>query len=248
MIDQSKKSKFFKEAKGLFWAILVAIALRTFVAEPFSIPSPSMVPSLLVGDYLYVSKYSYGYSRYSLPFGPNIFSGRIFGTPPQCGQVAVFMGATDGVRYIKRVIGHPGDTIDIKQGVLFINGVEATQRRIDDYTEKTVVGREKHMAQYIERLPNGVEHLIIREDQDGNLASDNMGPVQVPENHYFMMGDNRNNSGDSRFDQMGTIPLDNFVGPAQFVFFSIDSSILDIWRVWQWDEIIRTKRIFTWIK
>lgn len=248
MKHKKHKEKFKDSWGSLVVAILIALALRTFVAEPFSIPSSSMVPSLLVGDYLYVAKYGYGYSRYSLPFGPNLFSGRIFGTDPKQGEVAVFMGARDpDVRYIKRVIGTPGDIVENKRGVLYVNGIEAKQRQIEDYVEKTATGRHKRVAQYIETLPNGVEHKIIREDPEGLVPEDNMGPYHVPKDHYFMMGDNRNGSGDSRFPFMGYIPYDNFVGPAKFVFFSIDASILDIWRVWDWPEIIRTKRIFSWI-
>lgn len=247
-ITKDKKKSWKDSWLSILVAVLIAVGLRTFLAEPFSIPSTSMVPSLLVGDYLYVSKYSYGYSRYSFPFGPPLFKGRILGTKPETGQVAVFMGARDpDVRYIKRVIGTPGDIVEIKKGVVYINGKEATQKRIEDYVEKTVVGRHKRVAQYIETLPNGVEHKIIREDPTGMVPEDNMGPFHVPENHYFMLGDNRNGSGDSRFPSMGYIPYENFVGPAQFIFFSIDSSILDIWKVWEWGDIIRGKRIFKWI-
>jgi len=246
-MEKAKKS--FKESgKSLLVAIIVALALRIFLVEPFSIPSGSMMPTLVVGDYLFSSKYTYGYSRYSFPFGPNLFSGRIGGSKPQIGQISIFMGAKDpDVRYIKRIVGLPGDTVDIKGGILYINGQEAKQRRIEDYVSTTVVGREKHVAQYIETLPNGVEHKILREDVAGTGPANNMGPFHVPEGHYFMMGDNRDGSGDSRFG-MGYIPEENLVAPAKFIFCSVDSSILDIWRVWEWPEIVRLKRFFSWIE
>lgn len=246
---EHKKQGFWSSLWGIVVAIFVALCLRTFLAEPFSIPSGSMIPTMLIGDYLYVAKYGYGYSRYSFPFGPDLFEGRIMNNPPKRGDVAVFMGARDPwERYIKRVIGLPGDVVEIKNGYVHINGESCPQKRIEDYVEKKASGRIKRTAQFVETLPNGVDHLILREDvETGGRPEDNMGPYHVPAGHYFMMGDNRNHSGDSRMS-MGYIPLENFVGPAKFIFFSIDSSILDIWKIWEWPEIIRTKRIFSSIK
>jgi signal peptidase I len=264
--SSSKSSEIAKEIRSLLGIILLAVGLRTFIAEPFGIPSGSMIPSLLIGDYLYVAKYEYGYSNYSLPFSPNLFKGRIFERRPKSGEVAVFMGENmeesrtfvgkffekiwgpSYMRYIKRVIGVPGDTVEIKKGIVFINGIEAKQRRIEDFVERTATGRLKHTPQYIETLPNGKEHILLREDPEGLRPEDNMGPYQVPEDQYFMMGDNRNHSGDSRFSYMGYIPLERFIGPAKFTFFSVDSNIWDIWKVFEWPEIIRGSRIFKWIQ
>jgi len=247
-VFKPKKDKKPEGIGSIIVAVLVALALRTFVAEPFAIPSGSMIPSLLVGDYLFVTKYNYGYCRYSFLFGWPPFKGRVFPHQPKRGEVVVFMGGEGNeTRYIKRLIGLPGDTVDIKKGVVYINGEPAPQKRIEDYVERTASGRTKSMAQYLETLPGGVEHLMIREDPQGDRPEDNKGPFHVPEGHYFMMGDNRNHSGDSRYDSMGYIPFNNLVGPAKLIFFSVDSSIWDLLRVWDWPETFRYKRVFHWI-
>lgn len=256
MEKKSKGSKIVKEIVSLAGAILFAVTLRTFWAEPFSIPSGSMIPTMLIGDYLYVAKYGYGYSRYSFPFWPDVTTGRFLDTKPERGEVVVFAGPPPGgtgkeapdTRYIKRLIGLPGDKIEMIKGVLYINGTPVKMERIEDYEEKSSTGRIRKTPRYLETLPNGVTHPILREDTHGFGFGDNIGPYIVPENHYFMMGDNRNHSGDSRFPSMGYIHYDQLIGPAKFSFFSIDSSIMDLWKIWKWDEIIRLDRIMKWIR
>lgn len=228
-----------------FVTILFAVALRTFFAEPFAIPSGSMIPTLLVGDYLFVSKFSWGFCRYSFLFGYPAFEGRYFAQDPTRGQVAVFMGED---RYIKRIIGLPGDKVQLKRGIVYINGEMAKQERIEDYVTKTATGRTKAVPQLIETLPGGVSHKIIRESLSGEEDGDNTKVFDVPQGHYFMMGDNRNNSGDSRFEKMGMVPFDNLVGPAKIVFLSVDSTIWDLMHIFSDPDVLRWRRFFSWIK
>src|SRR5436190_236084 len=179
--------------KTVVYAVLIALVVRTVAYEPFNIPSGSMVPSLLVGDYLFVSKFSYGYSRFSLPFGLPLFSGRIFFHSPERGDVVVFKLPTDNsTDYIKRVIGLPGDHVQMKAGNLFINDQLVPRKRIQDYLYQEGSGTVIPLAQYIETLPNGVQHRIIKMGDNGPL--DNTQVYNVPPGSYFMMGDNRDNS------------------------------------------------------
>jgi signal peptidase I len=229
--------------KTIVYAMLIALVVRTVAYEPFNIPSGSMIPTLLVGDYLFVSKYSYGYSRYSLPFGLPLFSGRIFFHSPERGDVVVFKLPTDNsTDYIKRVIGLPGDTIQMKQGQLYINGKELPRKPIGDYLYQEGDGAVIPMKQYIETLPNGVEHRIIKIGDDGPL--DNTQEYHVPSGDYFMMGDNRDNSQDSRvLSAVGYVPAENLIGKAQFIFFSTDGSAR-LWEFWKWPFAIRYDRLF----
>jgi signal peptidase I len=229
--------------KTVVYAVLIALVVRTVAYEPFNIPSGSMVPTLLVGDYLFVSKFSYGYSRYSLPFGPPLFSGRIFFHSPERGDVVVFKLPTDNsTDYIKRVIGLPGDHIQMKNGILFINGRPVPRRRIEDYLYQEGPGAVLPLAQYIETLPNGVQHRIIEMSDNGPL--DNTQEYVVPPGDYFMMGDNRDNSQDSRvLSAVGYVPAENLVGRAEFIFFSTDGSAR-LWEIWKWPFAIRYGRLF----
>jgi signal peptidase I len=232
--------------RTIVYAVLIAIAVRTFLYEPFNIPSGSMKPTLLIGDYLFVSKASYGYSRYSLPFGLPLFSGRIWETPPQRGDVAVFKLPSDGkTDYIKRIIGLPGDRIQVQHGILYINGEPVQRERIEDYVEEGFNGTPTRMTQYIETLPNGVKHRIVEESDEELL--DNTKVYEVPAGHYFAMGDNRDNSQDSRVEQaVGFIPEENLVGRAEFLFFSTDGSA-SLWEFWKWPGATRFARLFTGI-
>jgi signal peptidase I len=242
---------------SLIALILAAFSFRFFIAEPFVIPSPSMYPTLIEGDYLYVSKYNYGFSRYTFyafglmrkyfPNSPKLFEGRVLGKAPKRGDIAVFVGEKDGVRYVKRVIGFPGEKIEFKKGVIYIDDKPLKLERIEDFQQPTSYGITAKTPQYIETLPNGYKHKILREDPNGNLPSDNMGPYFVPEGHYFMVGDNRNSSADSRFaSPFGYVSFENLLGPVQFIFFSIDSSIWDIFKAFEMPSIIRFSRFFTW--
>jgi signal peptidase I len=229
--------------KTIVYAVLIALVVRTVAYEPFNIPSGSMVPTLLVGDYLFVSKFSYGYSRYSLPLGLPLFSGRIFFHSPERGDVVVFKLPTDNsTDYIKRVIGLPGDHIQMKNGILNINGQPVPRRRIDDYLYQEGNGIIIPLAQYIETLPNGVQHRIIEMSDNGPL--DNTQEYVVPPGDYFMMGDNRDNSQDSRvLSAVGYVPAENLIGKAQFIFFSTNGSAR-LWEIWKWPFAIRYGRLF----
>ena len=229
--------------KTVVYAVLIALVVRTVAYEPFNIPSGSMVPTLLVGDYLFVSKFSYGYSRYSLPFGIPLFSGRIFFRPPKRGDVVVFKLPTDNsTDYIKRVIGLPGDHIQMKSGNLYINDQLVSRKRIQDYLYQEGSGTVIPLTQYIETLPNGVQHRIIKMGDNGPL--DNTQVYDVPPGEYFMMGDNRDNSQDSRvLSAVGYVPAENLVGRAQFIFFSTDGSAR-LWEIWKWPFAIRYGRLF----
>ena len=232
--------------KTIIYAGLIAIGIRTIAFEPFNIPSGSMIPTLLVGDYLFVSKYSYGYSRYSAPFGPNLFSGRIFGSLPRRGDVAVFKLPRDPSQdYIKRIIGLPGDRIAVRGGILQVNGEAVRRERLGPFI---VEGDGPRMTTqlYRETLPAGRAHQII--EYSDTQPNDNTQEYVVPANHVFAMGDNRDNSQDSRFlDAVGFIPVDNLVGRAEFIFFSVDGSSA-WWEVWGWPMAIRWTRLFSAIR
>ena len=229
--------------KTLVYAALIAIGIRTFLLEPFNIPSGSMIPTLLVGDYLFVEKYSYGYSRYSFPFSPPLFEGRIFGSVPKRGDVLVFALPRDpSIDYIKRVMGLPGDTIQLIHSRVFINGKEVPRQRDGTYTV-TGEGPPIVMRRYIESLPDGVKHFILQESNNGPL--DNTGIYKVPPGHLFMMGDNRDDSEDSRvLSAVGYVPLQNVIGKAEFIFFSINATA-PWWEFWEWPSEIRWGRLFS---
>ncbi|MGI6244340.1 MAG: signal peptidase I [Pseudochelatococcus sp.] len=226
-------------------AVLIALVIRTFLFQPFSIPSGSLVPTLLVGDYLFVSKYAYGYSRHSFPWGIVPFDGRILGATPQRGDIAVFSSPkNDGLDYIKRVIGLPGDTIRMVDNVLVINGQPVGRERIGTYPDIDQWGQPQQAPLYRETLPGGASHIIMEREGAGSYWA-NTFVYKVPEGHYFMMGDNRDNSSDSRdLSSMGYVPLDNFIGRAEFTFFSLDEQT-PAWQIWKWPAAIRWNRLFT---
>ena len=229
--------------KVIVQALLLALVLRTLIVQPFSIPSGSMKGTLLVGDYLFVSKYSYGYSKYSIPLGLIPFSGRILESKPERGDIAVFRLPTDtSTDYIKRVIGLPGDTIQMKDGALYINGSAVNREKVADFNE---VGGTQFADQYRETLPNGKTFLTL--DLVPNSHADNTQEFKVPEGEYFMMGDNRDNSQDSRFSNVGFVPLENFVGRAEFLFFSINQGAR-AWEIWKWPTSVRFDRLFNGLK
>ena len=242
-IAKKQTGGLVENAKTIIYAGLIALGIRTFVIEPFNIPSGSMIPTLLVGDFLFVAKYSYGYSRYSFPFGFPPFEGRIFGSLPKRGDVAVFKLPRDNsTDYIKRIVGLPGDRIQMKEGRLYINGDELPRDPDGDYTA-TGDGPPMLLRRYIETLPNGVKHPILKADD--NQPLDNTQEYHVPDGYVFAMGDNRDNSLDSRvLNAVGYVPVDNLVGRAEFIFFSIDAEY-PWWEVWEWPFEIRWGRLFS---
>ncbi|MFI4987123.1 MAG: signal peptidase I [Alphaproteobacteria bacterium] len=244
-MTRKKTGSLWETVKTVVYAVLIAIVIRTVAYEPFNIPSGSMIPTLLIGDYLFVSKWSYGYSRYSLPMGLPLFPGRLFFTPPKRGDVVVFKLPRDPkVDYIKRLIGLPGDHIQVIRGVLNINGQPVKLARAADYTADDG-GGEARMPQYIETLPGGVSHPILKLTEEGPL--NNTGEYVVPAGEYFMMGDNRDNSLDSRTTQVSYVPAENLVGRAEFLFFSTDGSA-SLWEVWKWPLAVRYARLLEAIR
>jgi len=240
---RAKSGGFGETVKIIIQALLLALVVRTFLFQPFNIPSGSMEATLLVGDYLFVSKYSYGYSRYSFPFGLGFFNGRVWAAEPERGDIAVFKLPRDGkTDYIKRVIGLPGDKIQMIDGVLHINGEAVKRERVDDYVETDEYGETRSIPRYRETLPNGVSYLTL--DLDPNGFEDNTPVYEVPEGHFFMMGDNRDNSTDSRvLSAVGYVPFENFVGRAEIIFFSVKEGS-QAWEFWRWPWTVRTDRIF----
>ncbi len=248
---KAKQGGWLESIKTIVYAGLIAIGIRTVAFEPFNIPSGSMIPTLLVGDYLFVSKYSYGYSRHSMPFSPNLFSGRILGRLPERGDVAVFKLPRDNsTDYIKRIIGLPGDRIQLRGGVLHLNGQPVRRELLGNFTVEGD-GPRMVVRQYREILPPqpGIEphvHNILEISDDQPF--DNTGEFAVPANHVFAMGDNRDNSLDSRAQNaVGFVPVENLVGRAEFIFFSVDGSAR-WWEVWAWPMAIRWTRLFSGVR
>jgi signal peptidase I len=252
LMDQVRPNETVKKEEGGLWetvkvvfqALLIALVVRTLLFQPFNIPSGSLVPTLLIGDYLFVSKYSYGYSKHSIPFSPPLFNGRIWAAEPKRGDIAVFKLPKDNATdYIKRVIGLPGDKIQVIAGILQINGTPVKRERVEDYETTDERGRIVKVPRYRETLPNGVSHFIIEREGDRGYW-DNTNVYTVAPGHFFMMGDNRDNSTDSRDESnVGQVPFENFVGRAEIIFFSIDENA-SLWKVWEWPASIRWGRLF----
>ncbi len=235
---------WIETVKTIVYALLIALVIRTFLFQPFYIPSGSMENTLLVGDYLFVEKFAYGYSRYSFPFGLGPFPGRIFGSSPKRGDVVVFKLPRDNsTDYIKRVIGLPGDRVQMINGQLYLNDRPIPKVKAADYLETDPYGIVNHVPRFRETLPGGKSYYVLDRIQNG--PGDNTPVYVVPPGHYFMMGDNRDNSADSR-TEVGYVPAENLVGRAEFIFFSEDGSA-QIWEVWKWPWAIRYKRLFTFI-
>jgi signal peptidase I len=236
---QESAGEFFRTA---VLAVLLALFIRTFFFEPFNIPSGSMLPTLQVGDYLFVSKTSYGYSRYSFPFSLADFKGRMMEADPERGDVIVFkLPSNPSIDYIKRLVGMPGDRIQVKKGRLYINGEIVDREPVGLERVTSAEGGNESIMEYIETLPGGIMHRIYEESDSEHL--DNTAEYLVPEGHYFMMGDNRDNSQDSRVKELvGFVPKEMLVGRAQILFFSIDQTA-SIFKPWTWFTAIRYSRI-----
>ena len=259
-----KKNSKFESLKTIFIAIFIALLIRSFIAEPFNIPSGSMKPTLLIGDYLFVKKWSYGYSKHSLPFSLPLIKNRIFYTQPERGDIAAFKTPEDNkTDYIKRIIGLPGDRIQVINGIVFLNDIALTKIQINDFIEKDYNNivefklaiklnifsnisiseeGEVGVSQFEEFLGNKKYRTL---DVHNTSISDNTNIFVVPDNYFFVLGDNRDNSQDSRFQIPGFIPINNLVGKAWIVFFSLENS--RFFEIWKWPKAIRYSRIFSLI-
>ncbi len=257
---KKKKSGGWRELIiSIVEALAIALVIRTLLVQPFSIPSGSMEPTLLIGDYLFVTKWSYGYSRYSIPFAPPVFSGRIFASTPQRGDVVVFRHKDPvggDLDFIKRLIGLPGDRIQVKQGVLYINGTEVKREQVTDFVGQDPCHHDVpayslpvRVPRWRETLPNGVSYDTLQcpSHPGVGIDADNTDVYTVPSGHYFMMGDNRENSEDSRFPEVSYVSSDLLIGHARILFFSLEGGG-PAWAIWNWPWDIRWSRLFNIIR
>ena len=237
------KKFFIENFKTLLYALIIAIVIRSLIIQPFYIPSSSMEPGLLVGDRLFVTKYSYGYSKHSFPFSPPIFKNRIFSIKPQRGDVIVFKTPADNrTDYIKRLIGLPGDRIQFIDTNLYLNNSEILKSKISEKDPIYCGDKTINVFTFEEKLPNGK---IYKTVYLKNFTFKNSDVFYVPNNHYFFLGDNRDCSKDSRYlTSVGYVHEDNLVGKARFIFFSSDRSVGSIFAFWKWNKSIRFDRFF----
>ncbi|MDX1924382.1 MAG: signal peptidase I [Rickettsiaceae bacterium] len=249
----------WEEIKSLILIVLFALSIRVLIFEPFYIPSPSMKTTLVEGDYVFSTKYSYGYSRHSFIISTNLFSGRVLESLPERGDIVIFRPPHDmNTRYIKRLIGLPGEKIELKGGVVYVNDIPLKRELVSTYEESGTIFEEykeilpsnyAYQTRYIKQLP--LEGMNIRDLRRAN----NIGPFFIPDGHYFFLGDNRDQSGDSRF-QMGVVPFENFISKAQFVFFSFEEKLLldnsfsleQITQIWKWIRSFKSERFFAPIR
>tara|TARA_B100000686_G_C16618027_1_gene877584 strand:- start:339 stop:1067 length:729 start_codon:yes stop_codon:yes gene_type:complete len=237
------KKKILDNIKTIFYALIIALIIRSFLFQPFYIPSSSMEPNLLIGDRLFVSKYSYGYSRHSLPFSPKIFNKRILENKPKRGEIIVFKTPADNrTDYIKRLIGLPGDTIQIIDKDLYLNNEKIKRVKIKNISNINCGNEIIDVTFFKETLPNTKSYVTVYRN-DGTMI--NTDKFVVPDNHYFFMGDNRDCSKDSRFlSSVGYVNFNNLVGKAQIIFFSNDKKKGSFFKFWKWNESIRSERLF----
>ena len=238
-----KKKFIFENIKTLFFALVIAIFIRSILVQPFYIPSSSMESNLLVGDRLFVTKFSYGYSIHSFPFSPALFNGRIFYKSPKRGDVVVFKTPTDNrTDYIKRLIGLPGDTVQFIDGELYLNENQIL-KTIKSKDDILYCGKSKiKVTTFMEKLPGGKVYTASYRNDHSYVNSDKF---VVPKDHFFFLGDNRDCSKDSRFlSEVGYVHKNNLVGKAQILFFSSNPKIGSIFKFWQWNKIMRFKRFF----
>ena len=241
------KKKIIDNVKTLFYALLIALFIRSFFFQPFYIPSSSMEPNLLIGDRLFVSKYSYGYSQHSFPFSPKIFTGRILKKTPKRGDVVVFKTPADNrTDYIKRLIGLPGDKVQIINKDLYLNGIKIEKKQVETSLNINCGGEILKVDVYEETLPNGTKYLAVYR-KDGTMINSDV--FVVPNEHYFFLGDNRDCSKDSRFlSSVGYVNFNNLVGKARIIFFSSNKKKGSFFKFWNWNQIVRKDRLFKKIK
>ena len=242
-----KKNIIIENLKTLIYALIIAVIIRSLLIQPFYIPSSSMELNLLVGDRLFVTKFSYGYSRHSFPFSPPIFRGRFLDNEPQRGDIIVFKTPADNrTDYIKRLIGLPGDTIQFIDGNLYLNDNLLLKTLIDNNKTLYCGNQKINVATFEEKISSNKSYIIsYRKD----ISYQNSDKFLVPENHYFFLGDNRDCSKDSRFlSEVGYVHRDNLVGKAQFLFFSSNSREGSIFEIWKWSKIVRFDRFFKKLK
>lgn len=248
-----KKSQI-KEFTSFIFVIILALMIRTFVLELFFVPTPSMKATILENDYIFSTKYSYGYSKYSLPFSPNIISGRILASPPERGDIIIFRPPHRmDIRYVKRLIGMPGDKVQLINDVVYINDKAIERAEIGTYVSE----KGKNYIKYKEILPNGVSYFSYKLQQHNPSLANPYGntPIfYVPQDHYFFLGDNRDESGDSRVD-LGFVPFENFIAKGQFIIFSTKEKLWNndigivkqILRIGTWIASIRFDRLFMYL-
>ena len=241
------KNKIVDNIKTIFYALIIALIIRSFLFQPFYIPSSSMEPNLLIGDRLFVSKYTYGYSRHSLPFSPKIYNNRILGKTPKRGDVIVFKTPADNrTDYIKRLIGLPGDIIQFIDGDLYLNENQILKTKIKKNDQIYCGSTILETNTFEEKLPNGTKYKAVYFKKN---SFQNSNKFIVPEDHYFFLGDNRDCSKDSRYlGSVGYVSKDNLVGKARILFFSSDYRIGSIFKFWKWKSIMRFNRFFKIIK
>ena len=241
------KKKIIENIKIIIYALIIALIIRSFLFQPFYIPSSSMEPNLLVGDRLFVSKYSYGYSRHSLPFSPNLTNKRHLSKNPERGDVVVFKTPADNrTDYIKRLIGLPGDTLQIIERELYLNNKKIPRNKIETTININCGNQILETNAFEEILPNGKKYIAVYR-KEGTMK--NTDKFIVPNGHYFFMGDNRDCSKDSRFlSSVGYVNFNNLVGKAQLIFFSNNIKKGSFFKFWKWDKSFRFNRFFKWIK
>ena len=237
------KKKIIDNIKTIIYALIIAFIIRSFLYQPFYIPSSSMEPNLLIGDRLFAAKYSYGYSKHSLPFSPNFSNKRYFFKEPKRGDIIVFkLPADSRTDYIKRLIGLPGDTLQIINGKLFLNDKKIMSKKIDAVNNVNCGGQKRTVDTYEEMLPNGIKYSAV---YNINGSMQNTDKFIVPEDHYFFLGDNRDCSKDSRYlGSVGYVPVNNLVGKANLIFFSNDIKKGNFFKFWKWHKSIRIDRFF----
>jgi signal peptidase I len=249
-VVEPKEESLWDLIKVILQAVVIAFVLRTLLFQPFNIPTGSLIPTLLIGDYVFASKYAYGFSHYSLPsfldWFPQAMPGRVFFSEPKRGDIVVFRPPGDQAEdFIKRVIGLPGDKVQLKDARLYINGELVEREPLPAFKTPNAFGDVVEVPHYEETLPNGVKHEIIQIEGDHGFYS-NTGVYEVPPGHYFMMGDNRDNSSDSRVNPekggvVGYVPAENLIARAEIVFFSVDGA--PAWEIWRWPWTVRWGRL-----